>query len=148
MPSNWRGWGQPEVAALRLDGRLLAFVSGFRAKGVYFAHKIGYDPRFAAFSPGQVLFHQIFKRLHSEGEVRALDFLGPLNQSLSRWRPETYEVGRVVLAPNRWLGRAAMYAYEHWYRKMARSRAIESPGDREGDFETAPAGIPAHVALS
>ena len=116
-------WGQLETAALRLDGRLLAFVSGFRAKGVYFAHKIGYDPRFAAFSPGQLLFHHIFERLHSEGEVRALDFLGPLNQSLSRWRPETYEVGRVVLAPHRWLGRSAMYAYQHWWRPLSDLKA-------------------------
>ena len=33
------------------------------------------------------------------GDVRALDFMGPLNQSLSRWRPETYGIGRVALAP-------------------------------------------------
>jgi CelD/BcsL family acetyltransferase involved in cellulose biosynthesis len=110
--------GQLETAAVRLDGRLLAFVYGFRAKGVYFAHKIGYDPGFAAFSPGQLLFHHILERLHSEGDVRMLDFLGPLNQSLSRWRPETYGVGRVVLAPHRWLGRSAIYAYQHWWRPL------------------------------
>ena len=111
-------WGQLETAALRLDGRMLAFVYGFRAKGVYFAHKIGYDPRFAAFSPGQLLFYHILEQLHSDGETRALDFMGPMNQSLSRWRPATYGVGRVALAPRRWLGRAAMYAYQHWWRPL------------------------------
>jgi hypothetical protein len=111
-------WGQLETAALRLDGRILAFVYGFRAKGVYFAHKIGYDPRFAAFSPGQLLFNHIFERLHSEGDVRALDFMGPLNQSLSRWRPTTYGLGRLAIAPRRLLGRAAMYAYRHWWRPL------------------------------
>ena len=111
-------WGQLETAALRLDGQMLAFVCGFRAKGVYFAHKISFDPRFAAFSPGQLLFHHILERLHDDGETRALDFMGPLTQSLSRWRPATYGIGRVALAPHRLLGRAAMYAYRRWWRPL------------------------------
>ena len=111
-------WGQLETASLRLDGQMLAFVHGFRAKGVYFAHKISFDPRFAAFSPGQLLFHHILERLHHDGDARALDFMGPLSQSLSRWRPATYGVGRVALAPRRLLGRAAMYAYQHWWRPL------------------------------
>ncbi len=111
-------WGQLETAALRLDGQMLAFVYGFRAKGVYFAHKIGYDPRFAAFSPGQLLFNHILERLHGDGETRALDFLGPLTESQLRWRPATYGIGRLALAPHRLLGRAAMYAYKHWWRPL------------------------------
>jgi hypothetical protein len=109
-------WGQLEVASLRLDGAMLAFLYGFRAKGVYFSHKISYDPRFAAFSPGQLLFHHVLERLHSEGDVRSLDFMGPINQSLSRWRPKVYSIGRIALAPQRWLGRTTMYAYQHWWR--------------------------------
>jgi hypothetical protein len=111
-------WGQLETATLRLDGSMLAFVYGFRAKGVYFAHKISYDTRFAAFSPGQLLFHHIFERLHREGDVRAVDFVGPMNQSLSRWRPTTYGIGRVVVTPHRWWGRTTMYAYQHWWRPL------------------------------
>jgi CelD/BcsL family acetyltransferase involved in cellulose biosynthesis len=111
-------WGQLEIAALWLDGRVIAFVYGFRAKGVYFANKIGYDPRYAAFSPGQLLFNHILQQLHADGHTRALDFMGPLNQSLSRWRPATYGIGRVALAPRRWLGRTAMYAYRHWWRPL------------------------------
>ena len=129
-------WGQLETAALRLDGRLLAFVYGFRAKGVYFAHKISYDPDFSAFSPGQLLFHHIFKQLHGQREVRALDFMGPLNQSLSRWRPETYGIGRIALAPRRGIGRAAMYAYQHWWRPL---RNLNTAADaRQSDRDEAP----------
>ena len=69
-------WGQLETAALRLDGRMLAFIYGFRAKGVYFAHKISYDPRLAAFSPGQLLFYHVLEQLHSDGEARALGLHG------------------------------------------------------------------------
>ncbi len=116
-------WGQLELAALRLDGRMLAFVYGFRAKGVYFAHKIAYDESFAAFSPGQLLFNHILEQLHRDDETRALDFMGPLNQSLSRWRPSTYGLGRVVIAPHKLLGRAAMYVYEHCWRPIRRSNA-------------------------
>ena len=137
-------WGQLETAALRLDDRLLAFVFGFRAKGVYFAHKIGYDPNFSAFSPGQLLFHHIFERLHAEGEVCALDFLGPLSQALSRWRPETYGIGRVALAPRRGLGRAAMYAYRHWWQPMRNLKGTVGacPNDRADSPALEPAGTP------
>ena len=132
-------WGQLETAALRLDGRLLAFVYGFRAKGVYFAHKISYDPDFAAFSPGQVLFNHILEQLHGDGETRALDFVGPLNQSLSRWRPTSYGVGRVVLAPRKLLGRGAMYAYAHWWRPYRRWRSAATA--RRRDRDRAPAAV-------
>lgn len=120
-------WGQLETAALRLDGQMLAFVYGFRAKGVYFAHKIGYDPQFAHFSPGQLLFYHILEQLHRGGEVQALDFLGPLTQSLSRWRPTDYGVGRVAVAPRHLMGRAALYAYQHWLQPLRHQETANFP---------------------
>jgi len=116
-------WGQLETAALRLDGRMLAFMYGYRAKHVCFAHKIGYDPRFSAHSPGQLLFYRILEQFHGDGETRALDFMSPMTQSLSRWRPATYSVGRVVMAPRRLLGRAAMIAYKNVWRRFRQWRA-------------------------
>jgi hypothetical protein len=116
-------WGQLEAAALRLDGRLLAFVSGFRAKGTYFPYKIGYDADFAAFSPGQLLFHHIFERLYEQGDVRTVDFMGPLTDATSRWRSATYGIGRIVLAPHSGLGRTAIYAYKHWWRPLRDRKA-------------------------
>ncbi len=107
-------WGQLETASLRLNGALIAFVYGYRAKGVYFAHKISYNPRFAEFSPGQLLFRHIFERLHDEEEVRTVDFMGPMTQAMARWRPSTYGVGRIAMAPRHWLGRTALYAYRRW----------------------------------
>jgi CelD/BcsL family acetyltransferase involved in cellulose biosynthesis len=119
-------WGQLETAALRLDGRMLAFMYGYRAKEVCFAHKIGYDPAFAAFSPGQLLFYHVLERFHTDGQPRALDFMGPMTQSLSRWRPSTYGVGRVAIAPRRLLGRAAMFAYQNLWRRFRRPIAARS----------------------
>ena len=115
--------GQLEIATLHLDEQLIAFLYGFRGKGVCFAHKIGYDPFFAPYSPGQLLFFRLLEQLHQDDEVRALDFMGPLNQSLSRWRPETYGVGRLALAMRRPLGRAALYAYKNWWPWLSQVRA-------------------------
>jgi CelD/BcsL family acetyltransferase involved in cellulose biosynthesis len=116
-------WGQLETAALRLNGRMLAFVYGYRAKGVCYAHKIGYDPSYAEYSPGQLLFYRILERLHNDGNAQAIDFMGPMTQSLSRWRPATYGVGRVVIAPRRLLGRAAMVAYKNVWRRFRQWQA-------------------------
>ena len=115
-------WGQLDVSTLRLNGRIVAFAYGFRSKNVVFAHKIGYDPQFSAFSPGQLLFFHLLEQLHADDKIRALDFMGPLTQSLSRWRPATYGGGRVALAPRRLLGRAAMFAYKNVWRRLRRAQ--------------------------
>jgi len=140
-------WGQLETAALRLDGRMLAFVYGFRAKNTYFALKIGYNPRFAAFSPGQLLFYRLLERFHGDGETRMLDFVGPLTQSISRWRPDTYGVGRIVLAPRHWLGRAALAAYTNvwrrfraWQTASAKNLRERSARDADDSLSPEPAG--------
>jgi CelD/BcsL family acetyltransferase involved in cellulose biosynthesis len=137
-------WGLLEAAALRLDGRLLAFVSGYRAKGVYFAHKISYDPDFSAFSPGQLLFYHILERLHEEGEVHTLDFMGPMTQAMLRWRPETYGVGRIALAPQGGIGRALMYAYQHGWRALKEriANASQHEGDKTLEPNNSPVGEP------
>ena len=121
-------WGQLEVAALRLDGRMLAFMYGYRGKQVSFAHKIGYDPNFSAHSPGQLLFYHILEHFHADGETRSLDFMGPMTQSISRWRPATYGVGRVAIAPRRLLGRAAMIVYKNVWRRLRRNRTAGASG--------------------
>jgi CelD/BcsL family acetyltransferase involved in cellulose biosynthesis len=126
-------WGQLEAADLRLDGRMIAFVYGFRAKSVCFAHKISYDPRFAALSPGQLLFYRMLERLHADGEARAFDFMGPVTQSHLRWRPVTYGVGRVVLAPRRLLGRVAMLAYKNVWRRFRAWQTSAAPVGEDSD---------------
>ncbi len=142
--------GQFEAASLRLDDRLLAFVYGFRAKGTYFAHKISYDPEFSAFSPGQLLFHHIFERLHSEGDVRVLDFMGPQTQATTRWRPKTYGVGRLAIAPRGGVGHALMYAYQHGWlalrNRTARAESRKHSGNASPEVDDLPAFEPAGTA--
>ncbi|MEN6407713.1 MAG: GNAT family N-acetyltransferase [Thermoguttaceae bacterium] len=140
-------WGQLRTASLRLDGRLLAFVYGYCAKGVYFTYKIGYDPEFAAFSPGQLLFHDMLERLHGDRTIRALDFFGQINQAMSRWRPESYGVGRLAIAPRRLLGRLVVLGYRRsWQRvgtwKSLISKLHEPAASPSDDAVPEPAGTP------
>jgi len=123
-------WGQLEIATLELEGHAIATLYGFSAKGIYYAHKIGYDPAFAHFSPGQVMFWHILERLHADGHWQAIDCLGPLTEAIARWRPATYTIGRVVVAPGPKLGRVAMHAYQNWWpavRRLRRSLSLKTP---------------------
>jgi CelD/BcsL family acetyltransferase involved in cellulose biosynthesis len=139
-------WGQLEIATLELEGHLLATLYGFSAKGVYYAHKIGYDPQFAHFSPGQVMFWNILERLHADGHWQAVDCLGPLTEAISRWRPAMYTIGRVVVAPRRLVGRAAMHAYQNWWpavRKLRKSLSGKLPDASPVESPLAdPLGVP------
>jgi len=136
-----------DLSFVELDGRPIAFLYGYRGKGVLFAHKIGYDPDFAQFSPGQALFYLLFEQLHAEqaaaGEatrtatgampiaaeprdrlVHVLDFSGPLTEATSRWRPEPYPIGKIVVAPRRLVGKAALYAYRRWWPRLSALRRL------------------------
>lgn len=104
-------WGQLELAFLECDGRPIAFCYGQNAKGVFHSAKIGYDPRYARYSPGQLLRYFLLERFYTEPGRVAIDFLGPMTESHAHWRPETYTVARFAVALSR-LGRIALWAYE------------------------------------
>ena len=81
-------WGQLEIVTLEdWKKNAIATMYGFSAKGVFYAHKIGYDPRFSHFSPGQVMFWNLLEQLHAEGQWQAIDCIGPLTEAIARWRP-------------------------------------------------------------
>jgi CelD/BcsL family acetyltransferase involved in cellulose biosynthesis len=104
-------WGQLELAFLQCGGQPIAFCYGQSAKGVFHSAKVGYDPRYARFSPGQLLRYFLLERFYTEPGRAAIDFLGPMTESHAHWRPDTYTVARfaVALSP---LGRMALWAYK------------------------------------
>lgn len=104
-------WQQLVLAWLRLDRHPIAFLYGYLAKNVLHAFKIGYDPQYAAYSPGQLLFYYLLERLHYDGGCRAIDFMGPLAEAAARWRPASYRVGRVAVAARGLLARTALWGY-------------------------------------
>jgi len=122
-------WGQLETADLRFNGRMISFLYGFRAHGVLYAHKIGYDPEFAPFSPGQLLFSRLIEHLHGRNDVHAMDCIGPLTEAVSRWHPDAYEVGRIAVGL-RIPGRAMLFAYKHLWRRIRSFRPASAPSAR------------------
>jgi CelD/BcsL family acetyltransferase involved in cellulose biosynthesis len=133
-------WGQLEIAILNLEGHPIAGMFGFSAKGVLHAHKIGYDPRYAEFSPGQVMFWMLLEQMHLEKSWRAIDCIGPLTESLSRWRPETYTLGRLAIAPRKYAGRAALTLYQRVWPWIRRVRNQRSRGHAPAPPEEVPVG--------
>ncbi len=121
-------WGQLTLSFLEADGRGIAFGYGICAKGVYHSCKGGYDPRYARYSPGQLLRCQMLEALHAEPDCGAIDFLGEMTDAHQKWKPTTYDVGRFTIAPGRMLGRMALSAYKYWRPQVGRLRRIRTSG--------------------
>jgi CelD/BcsL family acetyltransferase involved in cellulose biosynthesis len=122
-------WSQLEVGFLELAGQAIAFEYGYRAKGVAFSHKVSYDERFAAQSPGQLLMLEMLRRFHADAEIQLLDCLGPLSDAVGRWTTRTYSLGRLIISPPRFWSRALLETYhlaQPWARKV-RERLQKNP---------------------
>jgi CelD/BcsL family acetyltransferase involved in cellulose biosynthesis len=138
--------GQLEIAFLELEGRPIASLFGFSAKGVYHGHKIGYDPQYGQYSPGRLLLWKVLERMHTDAGWKCMDCIGPLSEATSHWRPSTYTIGRLVLAPRRLVGRIALQAYRHVWPKIRWLRGTAKGGVQESSptAQTDPATAPAH----
>ncbi len=113
-------WNQLEIVTLHCDGRPAAFSYGLSAKGVFHSIKVGYDPEYAEYHPGQLLRYYLLERFFADPERKALDFQGPMTEAHAAWQPERYAVGRVAVAPRGLAGRLAVLAYKHvwpWVRR-------------------------------
>ena len=113
-------WGQFEIVTLHCGGRPAAFSYGLSAKGVFHSIKIGYDPEYAEYHPGQLLRYYLLERFFADPERKALDFQGPMTEAHAAWQPERYAVGRVAVAPRGLAGRLAVLAYKHVWPRVRR----------------------------
>ena len=118
-------WDQLALAMLRSGRAPLAFCYGLAAKGVFHSCKVGFDPQFGHDSPGQLLRYCLIERLQNDAEYRALDFVGPINEAQRRWHPQTYPVGRLMVAPRRWLGRMALRTYARCWPRARGAFSVE-----------------------
>jgi len=100
--------GHLVLSVLEVDGRAVGFIYGFAAKGVCYWHKIGYDPEFRCCTPGLLAQYFELEQLHRICGIAAVDCMGPLSDALAKWRPQTYQVGRLIAAPRSWIGRAGL----------------------------------------
>ena len=88
-----------ELRILKVDEQPIAFELGFFAKGVYVSHKIGFDPEYARFGPGQLLTWMTLKQLHERGECEWVDTVGELSEATAKWCDCKFRRQRIRFAP-------------------------------------------------
>lgn len=121
--------GQLTMSRLEAGRTTIAFMYGWKAKEVFHAFKAGYDEAFAAFSPGQLLIHDILEQCFTERRYRVFDCIGPVTPATARWQTSDYEAGRIVIAPPWLIGQAAYFAYKHLAPTLRRWRSAIKTAD-------------------
>ena len=111
--SHLAAWRHLQIALLEHDDRLIAFEYGWRAKQTYHSYKVAYNEQYGRFSPGQILVYALLNRFRDDSDIRAIDFLGPLDDAVRRWRPADYAMGRLLCVPPGPFGRALLFASRH-----------------------------------
>jgi CelD/BcsL family acetyltransferase involved in cellulose biosynthesis len=104
-------WGYARLVFLEVGGRPIAFGYGWEAKGVLQVLKISYDPSFARFSPGHLLWYLWFQKLAEGRQPMRVDFLGPLTEGVRPWANGSYPIGRVIFPTNR-MGKCLLAGYQ------------------------------------
>jgi CelD/BcsL family acetyltransferase involved in cellulose biosynthesis len=129
--------GQLLLAFLDCGQRNVAFCYGALGKGVLNSYKIGFDPEFAAISPGHLLQYHLLQMLFqsragselafsrqdqlqatsvatlTDPEVHTVDYVGPLTEYHASWRPDVYPFARLAFArPGSLLGRASLWGFQ------------------------------------
>ncbi len=120
-------WGQLEVVFLECGERPIAFCYGCSAKGVFHASKIAYEEAYAACAPGYLMLYHMLELFHSDPARRSLDLLGEINRWARSWRPVTYPIGQLAIAPRRLLGRVSLHAYQRCWPLVRRLRQRFQP---------------------
>jgi hypothetical protein len=111
---------------LELHGQPIAFEYGYLAKGVYFAHKVSYLPKYQKLAPGHVLRWLLLPRLFARSDFRRMDFLGKLNDAAQRWMTSRYGLSRLVVCPDRLFSRTLMAAYTRLWPQVRRWQASQA----------------------
>jgi len=125
-------WGQIEMLVLRQQAEVLAAEFGYAAKGVYYSHKIAYDPQYSEYGPGRLLRYLTLENYFTHRTFQVLDTLGVLDAAKAKWCTRKYRLDRGLLSTGSCTGNALVAAYEHiWPRLrkgLGRPRpAVESP---------------------
>ncbi len=98
------------LSLLEHNGHNIAFEFGWCAKQVYHSYKVAYDEQMSQFSPGQLMVYHLLEHFHRSDEIRSFDFLGPEDAAIRRWQPQSYPMGRLLMAPPKPAGRALVLA--------------------------------------
>lgn len=82
---------------LRSDKDVIAFVIGFQSDGVYDYQKIGYDPKWAAYSPGNVMLYRLIEDLCTHDPAELIDLGGGDSQYKRVFGTDSFDEQNVYL---------------------------------------------------
>jgi hypothetical protein len=90
-----RGWFRGYL--LRSASTPIVYLIGHQADGRYYAHRVGYDPKYASFGPGNILFYRVVEDLATHDRQGVLDFGGGDSEYKHRFGTDAYDEQHVYL---------------------------------------------------
>jgi CelD/BcsL family acetyltransferase involved in cellulose biosynthesis len=117
-----RGW--LDLAALELDGRLLAFALTFKRGGTLFYYLPAFDPDYARYAPSAMLLAHLIETACGEG-LGELDFMLGDEPYKAQWASGSRSTSRLVIGAPTVAGRLALAGFRGYL--VGRERARRSP---------------------
>ncbi|HVY47426.1 MAG TPA: GNAT family N-acetyltransferase, partial [Minicystis sp.] len=112
--------GQASIHFLRVEGRRIAALLSVEEGKTLYALKIGYDPAFAALSPGHLLVHAVAADAERRG-LEELDFVGREDEWKRKWTTDAREHVSIVVYNRTPRGRALYALREQAKPRVARA---------------------------
>ncbi|WP_026287731.1 GNAT family N-acetyltransferase [Thioalkalivibrio sp. ALJ24] len=111
--------GQARCYGLYVDGEVIAWRIGFLFKGRYFSHHVGFDPDYAAWTPGLVLHIKSIRDFASLNIwVEEIDLLHGDNPAKRKLANAMRREGKFYLFPRTWRG-TAQYLALKWFNAVS-----------------------------
>ena len=124
-----------EIAFLELNGEAIAYEILWNCRGVLHSYKVSYDERYAKCEPGGVLMHELLRELCETKRCHGYDCIGPTSYATEKWHGSMYPVSQLTAAPRKLLSRAALRAYQRWWKPAARPLEIVEATESVAPFE-------------
>ena len=121
--------GETRIAAMRIDGTMVATQLAIAWRGRYWLYKIGFDEAFSKCSPGTLLMLHALGEAAGEG-LSGFEMMGEADSWISDfWTRETHRCVRLRFYPRSFPGFAGLAGDGFgWVRaKLARRRAPDRP---------------------
>ncbi len=116
-----RGWFRGYL--LKNDTEVIAFVIGFQEGGTYHYLRIGYDPKWAAFSPGNVMLYRLIEDLCGHDRPDVIDLGGGDSQYKRVFGNESFEEQNLYLMRRSTYTRVARFTHGAFVKASAATRA-------------------------
>jgi CelD/BcsL family acetyltransferase involved in cellulose biosynthesis len=116
-----QGWFRGYL--LKNDSEVIAFVIGFQSDGTYHYLRIGYDPKWSSFSPGNVMLYRLIEDLCGHDRPDVIDLGGGDSQYKRVFGNESFEEQNIYLMRRSPYTRVARFTHGAFIKASAATRA-------------------------